>query len=188
MLISVGRYAQDAYADGSIFVDRDGDHFGYVLEYMRDGVVSVAEPGARPRIALLRALEREFGFYCIELCAMQPTQPNRPEMALAMGGHHAGSAWASMERYDLSSGQWSVAAAMGTTRCMFGACRLAGELYVTGGFCTDPHGSLTSVERYTPSSDTWSIISPLPYGRFCHAAVAVGSSMYVLGGTCHGSI
>jgi hypothetical protein len=31
--------------DGSIFVDRDGEYCGQVLEYLRDGVVSVAEPG-----------------------------------------------------------------------------------------------------------------------------------------------
>jgi hypothetical protein len=37
-----GRYAQDVCADGSIFVDQDGEHFSHVLEYMRDGVVSVA--------------------------------------------------------------------------------------------------------------------------------------------------
>jgi hypothetical protein len=30
-----GRYAQDVCADGSIFVDRDGKHFGHVLEYRR---------------------------------------------------------------------------------------------------------------------------------------------------------
>jgi hypothetical protein len=64
-----GRYAQDVCNDGSIFVDRDGEHFGHVLEYMRDGMVSVAEPGAYPSVSLLRALKREFGFYCIELCA-----------------------------------------------------------------------------------------------------------------------
>ena len=45
-----GRYAQDVCNDGSIFVDRDGEHFGHILEYMCDGVVSVAEPGARPRV------------------------------------------------------------------------------------------------------------------------------------------
>jgi hypothetical protein len=73
-----GRYAQEACADGSIFVDRDGVHFGHALEYMRDGVVSVAEPGAFPSISLLRALKREFGFYCIELCVQQPTEPHRP--------------------------------------------------------------------------------------------------------------
>jgi hypothetical protein len=72
-----GRYAQDVCDDGSIFVDRDGEHFGHVLEYMRDGVVSVAEPGAHPSVSLLRALKREFGFYCIELC--------EPEVAFVMG-------------------------------------------------------------------------------------------------------
>jgi hypothetical protein len=28
-----GRYVQDVCDDGSIFVDRDGEHFGHVLEY-----------------------------------------------------------------------------------------------------------------------------------------------------------
>jgi hypothetical protein len=37
-----GLYAQDVCNDGSIFVDRDGEHFGNVLEYMRDGVETVA--------------------------------------------------------------------------------------------------------------------------------------------------
>jgi hypothetical protein len=71
-----GRYAQDVCTDGSIFVDRDGEHFGHILEYMRDGVVSVAEPGARPSMSLLRALKREFGFYCMELCAEQTMVPD----------------------------------------------------------------------------------------------------------------
>jgi hypothetical protein len=64
-----GRYALDVCHDGSIFVDRDGEHFGHVLEYMRDGVVSAAAPGASPSVSLLRALKREFGFYCIEVYA-----------------------------------------------------------------------------------------------------------------------
>jgi hypothetical protein len=74
-----GRYAQDVCDDGSIFVDRDGEHFGYVLEYMRDGVVSVAEPGACPSVSLLRSLKREFGFYCIELVTEEPAEPEQPE-------------------------------------------------------------------------------------------------------------
>jgi N-acetylneuraminic acid mutarotase len=152
---------------------------------MRDGVVSVAEPEARPSICLLRALKREFGFYCIELCAEQSVELRQPEMALVMGGEHAGSTLTSMERYDLLSGQWSVAAAMSTARCIFGACILAGELYVTGGFCTDLRGLLLSVEKYTPSSDTWSTLASMPSRRSHHAAVAVGSAVYVLGGLAH---
>jgi N-acetylneuraminic acid mutarotase len=175
-----GRYAQDVCADGSIFVDRDGEYFGHVLEYMRDGVVSAAEPGASPSMSLLRALKREFGFYCIELCVEQPMEPHQPEMALVMGGYYNESTLASMERYDLSLGQWSVAAAMSTARSLFGASTVAGELYVTGGH--DGGGSLSSVEKYTPSSDSWSTVASLPYARHQHAAVAVGSAIYALGG------
>jgi septum formation topological specificity factor MinE len=50
-----GRYAQDVCTDGSIFVDRDGEHFGHILEYMRDGFVSVAEADTYPSVSLLRA-------------------------------------------------------------------------------------------------------------------------------------
>jgi hypothetical protein len=68
---------------------------------------------------------------------------------------------------------------------MFGACTLAGELYVTGGVSADLGGSLSFliVEKYTPSSDTWSTVVPLLSARCDHAAVAVGSAMYVLGGS-----
>jgi hypothetical protein len=123
-----GRYAQDVCADGSIFVDRDGEHFGHVLEYMRDGHVSVAEPGARPSVSLLRALKREFGFYCIELCAEEPVEPVQPEVAFVMGGYDDGGVLSSMERYDASSDQWIVVAPMLTARYIFGACAVAGEL------------------------------------------------------------
>jgi hypothetical protein len=51
-----GRYAMDRYEDGSIFIDRDGEHFGHVLEYMRDGVLLVAEHGVLPSLDLLLAL------------------------------------------------------------------------------------------------------------------------------------
>jgi hypothetical protein len=133
-----GRYAQDVCRDGSIFVDRDGEHFGHVLKYMRDGVVSVADPGAQPSVSLLRALKREFGFYCVELVAQQPMMPAVPELldvAYVIGGLSGTNSHClpSMERYDLSSGQWSAAAPMSTQRTFFGACVLAGELYVIGG-------------------------------------------------------
>jgi hypothetical protein len=173
-----GRYAQDVCADGSIFVDRDGEHFGHVLEYMRDGFVSVAEAGAHPSVSLLRALKREFGFYCIELCA---DQPEETEIVFIMGGEQSGIVLSSMERYDVSSGQWSAVAAMGTPRCNFGACVVAGDIYAIGGIGNDLN-RLASVERYSVSSDTWGDAPPLPEVRSQHTTVAVGPNMYVLGG------
>jgi hypothetical protein len=100
-----GRYAQDVCHDGSIFVDRDGEHFRHVLEYVRDGVV--ADSGAEASVSLLRVLKREFGFYCIELSA-EPL-PEQPGMAFVMNGltlDDDQSTLSSMERYDGASGQW----------------------------------------------------------------------------------
>jgi hypothetical protein len=180
-----GRYAQDVCNDGSIFVNRCGEHFGHVLEYMRDGVVLVAEADARPSVSLLRALKREFGFYCIELCAEEPAEPAQPEMAFVMGGHMYddvhGNALSTMERYDVLSGQWSAVTAMSTRRHNFSACAVMGEVYVTGGE-DEGYDPLSSVEKYSPPSDTWSVVSSLPEPRSDHAAVALGSAMYVLGG------
>jgi hypothetical protein len=179
-----GRYAQDVCNDGSIFVDRDGEHFGHVLEYMRDGVVSVAEPGAHPPVSLLRALKREFGFYCIELCVQQPVVLDRKyEVAFVMGGDgHNGRALSSMERYDAASGQWSTAARMIDARSDFGVSVLDGEIYVIGGYDSNVGGYVDSVERYSPVSDSWTDVAPLPAGRIDHATVVVGSALYVLGG------
>jgi hypothetical protein len=151
---------------------------------MRDGVVSVADPGACPSASLLRALKEEFGFYCIELYKEQEEVPE-PMVALVVGGSGgsdtAGS-MSNMERYDAPSGQWSMAAPMGTARSHFGACMLMGDLYVSGGRVNDMN-RLSTVEKFTPSSDTWSAVAPLPAGCSAHDAVAVGSAMYVLGGS-----
>jgi hypothetical protein len=177
-----GRYAQDVCEDGSIFVDRDGEHFGHVLEYMRDGVVSVAAPGAHPSVPLLRLLKREFGYYCIELVAEEPAAPEQLETVFVVGGMTPGRViLSSMEQYDAASGQWSVMAAMRTARSHFGSCVIAGELYVAGGR-GDGNNRLLSVEKYSPLSDTWNAVAPMPRAPIMHAAVAVGSAMYVFGG------
>jgi hypothetical protein len=174
-----GRYAQDVCVDGSIFVDRDGEHFGHVLEYMRDGVVSVAEAGACPSVSLLRSLKREFEYYCIELVAEQPAEP---ETAYVMGGADDNNvSLSSMERCDTASGQWSTMNVMNNARQNFGACVIAGEIYVTGG--QEMEIGLDSVEKYSPLSGTWSALAPMPIMRYDHVAVAVGSAMFVLGGS-----
>jgi hypothetical protein len=179
-----GRYAQDVCDDGSIFVDRDGEHFGHVLQYMRDGVVAVAEPGAQPSVSLLRALKREFGFYCIEVGAEPPAtgqvwEQVQPGLAFVIGGLGGGDIdhsngydsddeeiLSSMERYDSSSGEYNAVAAMGTARHAFGACVVAGEIYVTGG-----RGRvlqyLLSVEKFSPSSNTYACCSRCGFGHLC---------------------
>jgi N-acetylneuraminic acid mutarotase len=63
-------------------------------------------------------------------------------MVFVMGGCNEdgeGRMLSSMERHDGSSDQWSTAAAMNAARSHFGACAVAGDIYVTGG--TDEHDS-----------------------------------------------
>jgi hypothetical protein len=109
-----GRYTMDRSEDGSIFIDRDGKHFGQVLEYLRDGVVSATEKESLElNVSELRWLKREFGFYCIELYA----EPQ--EVAFVVGGSDKDdSILASVEHYDASSGMWREAAPMTTARAL----------------------------------------------------------------------
>jgi N-acetylneuraminic acid mutarotase len=174
-----GRYTMDRSEDGCIFIDRDGKHFGQVLEYLRDGVVSVAERDASELdVGELRWLKREFGFYCIELHA------DAKEVAFVVGGMSVGNArLASMERYDVASGAWREAAPIATGRAEFGLCELSNsDLYATGGSNSDDV-RLASVERYDASLDTWSAAPSMPRPRWDHCTCAVGDAIYVLGGT-----
>jgi hypothetical protein len=172
-----GRYTMDRSEDGSIFIDRDGKHFGQVLEYLRDGVVSAAQKDAsKLDVGELRWLKREFGFYCIELSA-EPL-----EVAFVVGGIGDLDMLSSVERYDALSGLWREAAPMATARAEFGLCKLPdGGLYATGGVSSNDV-YFASVERYNPDLDTWSAAPPLPRPRSLHCACAVGDAVYVLGG------
>ena len=147
-----GRYAQDVCTDGSIFIDRDGQHFGQVLEYLRDGVVVVAEQDSSELdVGMLRWLKREFGFYCVELVAEEQ------EVTFAVGGADLkDTIMSSAERYDVASGVWRDATSMATARVNFTLSGLGGELYAIGGADADRRREdpLASVERYDPSLDS----------------------------------
>jgi hypothetical protein len=172
-----GRYAQDVCADGSIFIGRDSKHFGQVLQYLRDGVVSAAEQDTSElNVSLLRLLKREFGFYCIEIV------DDLQEIAFTVGGAgRRNTITATVERYDSISGVWREAASMANARADFALCTFDSMLYSIGGVAGGML-PLASVERYDSSLDSWSAAPPLPRARTGHCAVAVGDAMYVMGG------
>ena len=174
-----GRHELSTAVDGSFFLDRDGELFEHVLQYLRDGVLGVVEQphGSREDRQLLRRLKREFDFFAIELVEEQ-------EVAFAVGGDDVDEeTFSSVERYDVTSGVWTAAVCpMHTARACFGMCVLGGDLYVAGGFDENQYVDFASVERYSPSSDTWSTLADMPQARCRHAACAVDGAMYVLGG------
>jgi hypothetical protein len=173
-----GRYAQDVCNDGSIFVDRDGEHFGHILQYMRDGVLQVVEVDAsKLDVSVLRWLKREFGFYCIELNA----EVEAEEILVVGCSYGPSSDVIDVKRYDAASGAWREAAPIIDTRQQFALCVFDGEVYAVGRM--GAFGlSLSSVERYSPSLDRWRIAPSMPHARRDHSTVVVREIMYVLGG------
>ncbi len=169
-----GRHAVIEEEDGSVFIDRDGSAFGHVLAYLRDGVVAA---GCEDDVRLLGRLKRDFDYYCIELLEERT-------MVLAVGGlDHTINIVSTMERYDRQQESWIAAASMRQARFDFGACMIAGELYVTGGLTTlQTSSKIATVERYNPSSNAWSSVAAMPQARCYHEACEIGGAMYVLGG------
>jgi hypothetical protein len=178
-------------ADGSIFIDRDGEHFGQVLLYLRDGAVTVAEQGASQLdVSVLRWLKREFGFYCIELSAEEEAVE---ETIFVVGGSDGyvgdgmllSQSLSSMHRYDASSGAWRRVERMAIARCEVAFCERNGVLYAIGGSGEDGE-FMASVERYDMSLGTWSEAPALPDPRSGHCACTIETNIYVFGG-CHSS-
>jgi hypothetical protein len=172
-----GRYAQDKCADGSIFIDRDGEHFWQILQYLRDGVVGAAEQEALELdVGVLRWLKREFGFYSIELFAEQQ------EIAFTAGGADSSiRSLNNVEHHNTTVGVWQEGASLGCARQNFSLCDHGGKLYAIGGVDVE-HNYLASVERYDPSVDSWSASPSMPRARDGHCAVAVGGAIFVIGG------
>jgi hypothetical protein len=56
-----GRHELKRRADGRVFIDRDGELFKYVLQYLRDGDLDVEDLDQ----VLRRRLKREAAFYCL---------------------------------------------------------------------------------------------------------------------------
>jgi N-acetylneuraminic acid mutarotase len=183
-----GRYAVETAEDGSVFIDRDGDLFHHVLDYVRDGIVSVAEEGAAGYgdVQLLRKLKREFGFFAIELVQER-------ELTFAVGGSQFGCMNAlqtknglqpHMECYDAADDTWREVAPMNKVThkvdWLHVVSVIAGELYALGGSFFDAEAM---VQRYNVATDTWSAVDEdVPAPIHGTTACAVGGSMYVLGG------
>jgi hypothetical protein len=79
--------------------------FGHVLEYMRDGVVSVTEQDELSRMDFLRRLQREFSYFLIEVDKEQA----------------GGTAWVELSCADASN---SLQQGHGTAQCGRGSTEL----------------------------------------------------------------
>jgi hypothetical protein len=166
-----GNFAQRTLADGSHFIDRNAEHFPHVLTFMRDGILTVNEIGARPTTMLLRAVKREFEFYGIEVVVYVDEES---EIAMFIGGNQGPT---NVEQFMMPE---EPSRQMGTTRSHFGAAVIDGDIYVTGGI--NQLESLSSMEIFSHETGLWSDGPPMPVPASHHVLVAVGQDLYNIGG------
>ena len=79
-----GRHKQETTGDGSFFIDRDGTHFRFLLNYLRNGELILPE-GA----TFLKELEAEAKFYQLQgiLDALKPKEPFEESVILTNEEH-----------------------------------------------------------------------------------------------------
>ena len=79
-----GRHKQETTGDGSFFIDRDGTHFRFLVNYLRNGELILPE-GA----TFLKELEAEAKFYQLQgiLDALKPKEPFEESVILTNEEH-----------------------------------------------------------------------------------------------------
>ena len=79
-----GRHKLETTGDGSFFIDRDGTHFRFILNYLRDGKLILPE-GA----IFLKELEAEAKYYQLQgiLDALKPKEPFEASVILTNEEH-----------------------------------------------------------------------------------------------------
>ena len=79
-----GRHKLETTRDGSFFIDRDGTHFRFILNYLRDGKLILPE-GA----IFLKELEAEAKYYQLQgiLDALKPKEPFEASVILTNEEH-----------------------------------------------------------------------------------------------------
>lgn len=99
----------------------------------------------------------------------------------AIGGQAGSSTFASVEEYDILSGQWTSVAPMQSARKYCAAAVLDRRLYVVGGV-DHARMQLSSVEAFDPREGRWTSLASMSSPRSSCGLAALSSSLFVAGG------
>jgi hypothetical protein len=172
-LMFSGRYDLIFSDDGSVFIDRDGQWFQYVLDYLRDGVMN-----ARGKDAL-RHVQKEFEYFLIDVYVER-------EVVATWGVGIRQS-----QIYHPLYPEWITWDPRKTLLKDFAMCTSSADIYFVGGYAPGPsdvegfvpgHRYVGTVTKFCAQTDQWTEIAPLSAPRFAHRCVVVHGILYVLGG------
>jgi hypothetical protein len=190
-----GAYKTDTLEDGSFFIDRDGEHFGYILEYMRDTSLDFPKRLECCSLATLYALKTEFDFFGIDLsCCARQRKVTRIHVVGGLDKERQPLAAeiqsclldSKMNRSDRDLRE--ITTRLPDSRTRFGVSMSKGRIVCSGGAYNykQAHGLSSRVDSYCPTTLTWEAMVPLPDDRCNHKQVTVDSDIYILGGSGEG--
>jgi N-acetylneuraminic acid mutarotase len=163
-----GRFAITKMEDGSVFLDRDGNLFEYVLEYLRHGTISATGTG------LLKKLQREFDYFGLEVLARKE-QP----MAIVGGGEIRGDNGTNITlRYNPDTDTWSPMPSMQNAKSFCVMCTSKDSI-----FAFHLRVGKTYVERLNVNHlNRWQHVASFPE-MFSFVACDVEGSIHIFGGS-----
>jgi hypothetical protein len=105
---------------------------------------------------------------------------------LFAGSRYIPSALKAVERYDVSTGQWTRKADLRNARYAFGLAAIGGSLYAIGGssFSQD----VLTIELYDTTVNSWTIIDTMPSSRQGFATCVLNGMIYCFGGIMRDSL
>lgn len=197
-----GRHDLANDEEGRVFIDRNGELFEHVLDFLREGTAWVAPDDA----TLMLRLEKEFDYFQLPFnveslaaspsLALVPVQTGggrverEPTALFVVGGRNdEGSLTLGVvERYDPVANRWVSVGNLPASRNSAAAVALQDHVFVMGGLSADT----SSVGFFDPSAlgqasattelAGWRALEGLSTVRNGLAGVALGGRIYALGG------
>lgn len=95
-----------------------------------------------------------------------------PSGVIVLGGYDGQQYLNSVERLDITRGEWQMLPPMQAPRSSFAALTSldCSRIVVIGGFCGQ---AIAGVEAYEVGLGRWSALTPLPEPRYMHCSVVV---------------
>lgn len=172
-----GRHEEEVDEAGCIFIDRDPQYFGIILNWLRDP--------SSPRSLPLKdtAFLHELAFYGLEDVLLGDTREEEETQAKAPPCLYVVGASSPAERYNPERNVWDPLAEMQERRSGAAYCWLHSKLYALGG--CDRTMSFNSVERYDPKRNLWVPLEPMHMRRHSMGVAVLGGKLYVVAGLDH---
>lgn len=105
------------------------------------------------------------------------------DFLFAIGGLTPGGYTKTLERFDMISEEWELAAPLQESRYRHAACVTnKGKIMVSGGITSTREDGIEDVCEYNPDFDRWIARAPMHQQRDSHTMIAHGKLVFVVGG------